>query len=208
MIIWVDWKRFKNGWVYTHRSKIWIFSETCSLLFLLKRDWYKAISRHWIILVSPRFSTFASLILPRAQSDVTSRSCLLQFSFSLLSFRLCWLYDIPDAQANSRGWTESTWEITNYGRFINQFPSNIIRSIRQFERINKKICKQKMSIMFNQICINEEMLPISCVYHLLFVVKFFICFISVMTILFWYFHSALTLIIAFPTKLVGSLVLR
>ena len=25
--------------------------------------------------------------------------------------------------------------------------------------INKKICRQKMSIMFNQICINEELLP-------------------------------------------------
>ena len=50
-------------------------------------------------------------------------------------------------------------EITNYGRFINQFQPNIIRLIRQFERINQKICRQKMSIMFNQICINEEMLP-------------------------------------------------
>ena len=36
---------------------------------------------------------------------------------------------------------ESSWEITNYGKFINQFPSNIIRSIRQFERINKKTNK-------------------------------------------------------------------
>ena len=33
---------------------------------------------------------------------------------------------------------ESTWEISNYGRFINKFPPNIIRSIRQFERIDKK----------------------------------------------------------------------
>ena len=40
----------------------------------------------------------------------------------------------------AQSWAESTWEITNYGRFINQFPLNIIRSIRQFERINKKIC--------------------------------------------------------------------
>ena len=53
----------------------------------------------------------------------------------------------------------STWQITNYGRFINQFPPNNIRSIRQFERINQKLCGQKMSIMFNQICINEGMLP-------------------------------------------------
>ena len=54
--------------------------------------------------------------------------------------------------------SESTWEINNYGRYINQFPSNIIKSIRHYERINKKICRQKLSIMFNEICINEEML--------------------------------------------------
>ena len=60
----------------------------------------------------------------------------------------------------AQSWAESTWEITKYGRFINQFPPNIIRSIRQFERINKKICKKKLSIMFNEICINEEMLSI------------------------------------------------
>ena len=59
----------------------------------------------------------------------------------------------------TQGWTESTWEITNYGRLINQSPPNIIRSIQQFERNNKKICRQKMSIMFNQICITEEILP-------------------------------------------------
>ena len=59
----------------------------------------------------------------------------------------------------AQSWAESTWEITNYGRIINQFQPNIIRSIRQFERINKKICRQKMSIMFNEICINEEMMP-------------------------------------------------
>ena len=31
--------------------------------------------------------------------------------------------------------------------------------IREFKRIQKKICRHKMSIMFNEICINEEMLP-------------------------------------------------
>ena len=59
----------------------------------------------------------------------------------------------------AQSWAESTWQITNYGRFINQFPSNVIRSIRQFERINKKICRQKISIMFSQKCTNDEMLP-------------------------------------------------
>ena len=39
-------------------------------------------------------------------------------------------------------------------------PPNTIKVIREFERIQKKICRHKMSIMFNEICINEEMLPI------------------------------------------------
>ena len=60
----------------------------------------------------------------------------------------------------AQSWAESTWEINNYGKYINQFLSNTIKSIWQYERFNKKICRQKMSIMFNEICINEEMLPI------------------------------------------------
>ena len=35
-------------------------------------------------------------------------------------------------------WAESTWKITNYEKFINEFPPNIIRSILQFERNKKK----------------------------------------------------------------------
>ena len=31
-------------------------------------------------------------------------------------------------------------EPINYGKFINQFLTNIIKSIRQFEKINTKIC--------------------------------------------------------------------
>ena len=48
---------------------------------------------------------------------------------------------------------ESTWDINNYGKYINQFLPNTIKSIQQYERINKKICRQKKSIMFNKICI-------------------------------------------------------
>ena len=54
---------------------------------------------------------------------------------------------------------ESTRDTYNYGQYINQFPPNTIKVIREFERIQKKICRHKMSIMFNEICINEEMLP-------------------------------------------------
>ena len=48
---------------------------------------------------------------------------------------------------------ESTRDIYNYGKYINQFPPKTIKAIRQYERINKKICRLKMSIMFNEICI-------------------------------------------------------
>ena len=54
---------------------------------------------------------------------------------------------------------ESTRDTYNYGQYINQFPPNTIKVIREFERIQKKIYRHKMSIMFNEICINEEMLP-------------------------------------------------
>ena len=69
---------------------------------------------------------------------------------------LCNLY--PKGALMAQSWAGSTWEISNYGRFINQFPPNIIRSIRQFEKINKKYA-DIMTIMFNVICIHEEMLP-------------------------------------------------
>ena len=48
---------------------------------------------------------------------------------------------------------ESTRDTYNYGQYINQLPPNTIKVIREFERIQKKICKHKMSIMFNEICI-------------------------------------------------------
>ena len=54
---------------------------------------------------------------------------------------------------------ESTLDIYNYGKYINQCLPNTIKVIPQYERINKKVCRQKMSIMFNEIAINEEMLP-------------------------------------------------
>ena len=56
---------------------------------------------------------------------------------------------------------ESTRDTYNYGQYINQFPQNTIKVIREFERIQKKICRHKMSIMFNEICINEEIMPLS-----------------------------------------------
>ena len=53
---------------------------------------------------------------------------------------------------------ESIREPINYGSFINQFPPDIIKSMRRHERIYTKMCRQRVSILFNEICINEEML--------------------------------------------------
>ena len=70
---------------------------------------------------------------------------------------------------------ESTRDTYNYGQYLNQFPPNTIKVIREFERIQKIICRHKMSIMFNEICINEEMLPKYTYIYILFLSLFF-CF--------------------------------
>ena len=52
--------------------------------------------------------------------------------------------------------TESTRDTYNYGQYINQFPP-------EYDKSNTGIRtdpEENMSIMFNEICINEEMLPI------------------------------------------------
>ena len=72
-------------------------------------------------------------------------------------------------RASGQSRAESTWEINIYGKYINQFLPNTIKSILQYERINKKLYRQKMSIIFNEICINEEMLPkYTYIYKILF----------------------------------------
>ena len=38
---------------------------------------------------------------------------------------------------------ESIRDTYNYGQYINQFPPNTIKAIREYERIQKKICRQK-----------------------------------------------------------------
>ena len=63
------------------------------------------------------------------------------------------VYTIVTSLMMAQNRSESTWEINNYGKYKNQFPPNTIKSIRQYERINKKICRQKKSIIFVEICI-------------------------------------------------------
>ena len=51
----------------------------------------------------------------------------------------------------AQDWVDIFREIINCGKFINQFPPVIIKSIRQLKRIKKRNILSKMFIMFNQI---------------------------------------------------------
>ena len=59
----------------------------------------------------------------------------------------------------AQDWAESIKVTISYGRFINQVLPDTIKSIQQLERICTKISWQNMSILFYEICINEEIEP-------------------------------------------------
>ena len=52
---------------------------------------------------------------------------------------------------------ESIREQINYVKFINQCRPDIITFIQQLKKRDMKVSRQKMSILFNQTCFNEEM---------------------------------------------------
>ena len=54
---------------------------------------------------------------------------------------------------------ESTREPVKYGKFINQFQPDIKTNIWRFEKIETKISSQRLSVIFNQLCLNEEIWP-------------------------------------------------
>ena len=47
----------------------------------------------------------------------------------------------------------------NVGKFIYQFQPKIKTLIRKFERILIKLNRQNVSLLFNQTCLNETLLP-------------------------------------------------
>ena len=47
----------------------------------------------------------------------------------------------------------------NFGKFIHQFQTDTKALIRKLERIFKKLYKQNVSLLFNQTCLNERLLP-------------------------------------------------
>ena len=47
----------------------------------------------------------------------------------------------------------------NFGKFIYQFQSETKTLIRKIERILNKLYGQKLSLLFNESCLNERLLP-------------------------------------------------
>ena len=64
--------------------------------------------------------------------------------------QVTFVIDPPLMMAQSRA--ESSRDTYNYGQYINQSPLNMIKAIQEYKQIQKKICRQKTSIMFNEIC--------------------------------------------------------
>ena len=92
--------------------------------------------------------------------------------FSLMQISLN-IIDSPLMMAQSRA--ENTRDTCNYGQYINQFPQNTIKVIREFERIQKKICRHKMSIMFNEICIYIYIYIRIFIYYIYIIYIFIYC---------------------------------
>ena len=72
---------------FTHRAR-YKSSVNCFFSILLSGDCYRAISRHWIIIVSTRFSTFASLIRAISTHWIILYSPYFSTFTSLVQFRL------------------------------------------------------------------------------------------------------------------------
>ena len=90
--------------------------------------------------------------------EPSSGMCILHVHYYFVSVHyLFWCIGVALMMAQDQ--TESTREPITYGSFINQFQQDSIKLIGQLERIYAKMWRQRMSILFNKICINEEILP-------------------------------------------------
>ena len=76
----------------------------------------------------------------------------------------------------------------NFGKFIHHFQPETKTFIRKLERVLIKLYRQNVSLLFNQICLNERLLPYYT--HTYILIKFpcslsFAVFIAVISIFCW-----------------------
>ena len=53
--------------------------------------------------------------------------------------------------------SESAWD--NFGKFPHQFQPETNTLIRKLKRILIKLYRQNLSLLFNETCLNEQLLP-------------------------------------------------
>ena len=70
-----------------------------------------------------------------------------------------YIYIFHTSQMMAQDRAENARVTISYWIFFNQFPTDTIKSIRRRERTYPKMCRQNMSVLFNEICINKEILP-------------------------------------------------
>ena len=76
------------------------------------------------------------------------------------SFKICLkrtLYTCKQPLKMAYGKSESIED--NFGKFIHQFTPETKTLIRKLDRIFKKLYRQNVFLLFDQICLNERLLP-------------------------------------------------
>ena len=69
----------------------------------------------------------------------------------------------------------------NFGKFIHQFQPETKSLIRKLKRILIKLYRQNVSLLFNQTCLNERLLP-NYTYTHIYMIKYDRYFISAYSI--------------------------
>ena len=62
--------------------------------------------------------------------------------------------------------SESAWD--TFGKFIHQFQPETKTLIRKLKRILNKLYRQNLSLLFNETCLNEQLLPNYTLYIYIF----------------------------------------
>ena len=125
-------------WLSLHTERmaeVPICSETSSVfLHCSLHNWHRTTPRHQIFSVSLHFSIFESLVPGHfkllysgqygARLQLTATRHLVAVSCGLLLFAcLCWLYNIPNAHANSCGYTPSLRPTSRHASFSHATPA-------------------------------------------------------------------------------------
>ena len=119
--------------------------------------WGELVDKPSIISYFPKYFLLNSWLL--SGEDVLQKWCNLYIHYYLVRMSVCtvvvnttWYTSanthsykvlIHSPLIMAQGCAESTWEITNYTGFINQFLPNIIRAIEQFKGLTKKYVDKK-----------------------------------------------------------------